>query len=114
MNVIFMAGFGRRFESVNDPEFVKLSEMVEYGMKLAGLENDLANFLPIISIVDYFAGTQLKMKQFVKTKRDPVYKQLIEEAATREGPNLVKSLAEDGFDLSDDEKIVFMCMYIID
>lgn len=112
MNVMFLACFGRKFNDIKDPEFVRLSSMIEQSMKYAGIENDLANFLPILSIVDYFAGSQATQKKFIKTQRDPVYRQLVEEALTREGPNVFKSLAENGLDFTEDEKIVLACKHV--
>jgi GTP-binding protein EngB required for normal cell division len=113
MNVISLACFGRKFDAVDDPEFIDLSDMVETSIKYAGIENDLANFLPLVSVFDYFAGTQVKMKRFIKKHRDPMYLRLIKEAKVREGPNVVKSLKANGFDFTDDENIVFICKFIL-
>lgn len=110
MNVMFATGYGRKFDSVEDPEFIDLSDIVETSLKFAGLENDMANFLPIASVFDYVAGTQSKMAKFAQTRLDPVFRKLIKAATEAEGPNLVKSLKEeDGSELSDDELRVFMC-----
>ncbi|KAI8638928.1 cytochrome P450 [Parasitella parasitica] len=109
LNVIYKVCFGARFDTIEDPQFIELSELIERTMSLGGLENDLASFLPILSIVDYFAGSQVKMKRFIKTKRDPVFKRLLKEAMQREGPNVVKSLSEQKYNFSEEEKIVLMC-----
>ncbi|GAA5812331.1 hypothetical protein MFLAVUS_005782 [Mucor flavus] len=95
MNVILTAAFGKRFDSVQDPEFYKIATMIETGMKYGGLENDLPNFLPVISIFDYMAGTQFKQRNYLKYERDPIYIKLIKEATTRDGPNVIKSLVEN-------------------
>lgn len=108
LNVVFTAAFGRRFESVNDPEFVDMSEMIEVIIKYGGIENDLANFLPFMTVVDYLTDSMAKMKSFISDQRDPVYRKLIEEAEHRDGPNVVKSLKENGFEFTDDETLVFM------
>jgi hypothetical protein len=81
-------------------------------MKLASLSNDLPSFLPALSIVDYFVGTQVKMKNFIYNERNPVYKKLIKEAFQKEGPNVIKSLGETGFEMSEDDMIVFMCKFL--
>jgi hypothetical protein len=52
----------------------------------------LASFLPFLSVVDYFAGSQVKMKRFIKTKRDPVFKRILKEEMLRKDFNVVKSL----------------------
>jgi hypothetical protein len=103
----------KKCESVDDNEFIKLSDLVETGIKYASIENDLENFLPIVSIFDYFTGTQVKMKRFIKKHSDPMYLRLIKEAEVREGPNVVKSLKANGFDFTDDENIVFICKFIL-
>lgn len=109
LNVIASACFGKKYESIHDPQFIKLAELIVESMKYAGLENDLPNFLPAFAIFDYFAGTQEKMKQFIKTRRDPMCKELIEFAMEQEGPNVVKSFQENGFNLSQDDLTVMMC-----
>ncbi|RCI06239.1 cytochrome P450 2 sub U member 1 [Rhizopus stolonifer] len=108
MNVIFQACFGRRFDSVDDPEFSKLAHMVETSMKYAGLEEDLPSFLPILSLFNYFSNKTSKWKNFINNERNPIYIKLIEEALKKEEPNVVKSLDENGFPMSMEEKIVFM------
>ncbi|CAO3656437.1 unnamed protein product [Mucor hiemalis] len=108
LNVIASACFGKKYESIHDPQFIKLAELIVESMKYAGLENDLPNFLPAFAIFDYFAGTQEKMKQFIKTRRDPMCKELIEFAMEQEGPNVVKSFQENGFNLSQDDLTVMM------
>lgn len=113
LNVVFTIAFGRRFESTDNPEFLKIIHMIEKSMKFLALEKDKPNFLPIISIIDYFAGTQAEMKHFTDTVRNPTFKKLIEEALMKEGPNVVKSLQEDGFDLSDKDRHVLLCTYMV-
>lgn len=80
-------------------------------MELASLDNDLPNFLPALSVVDYFIGTQVKMKNFTNNERNPVYRELIKEAFNKEGPNVIKSLGENGFVMDEEEMLVFMCKY---
>ncbi|KAK4514757.1 60S ribosomal protein L26A [Mucor velutinosus] len=109
LNVIYKVSFGDRFETIEDPKFHELSSLIEETMMLGGFENDLASFLPILSIVDYFAGSQVKMKHFIKTKRDPVFKRLLKEAMSRDGPNVVKSLEEQKYEFTEEDKIVLMC-----
>jgi hypothetical protein len=82
--------------------------MTETSEKYSALKNYMARFLPIISIVDYFAGTQIKMKKFIKNERNPIYTKLIKKARASEGVNIVKSLVENGFNVSEEETLVFV------
>jgi hypothetical protein len=112
LNVVSSACFGKTYESIHDPDFIKLAHLIVKSMGLAGLENDIPNFLPAFAIFDYFAGTQEKMKTFVQTQRDPICKKLIEFAKRQEEPNIVKSFEENGFVLEEENLIVMMCMLL--
>ncbi|OBZ85547.1 hypothetical protein A0J61_06394 [Choanephora cucurbitarum] len=110
MNVIFYAIFGRSFNSTEDPEFQKLSEITGRSIKYAALDEDLPSFLPIFSIFHFLSGKSKIWHDFIHEVRDPAYTKLIEEAYTKEGPNVVKSLDEYQMDLN--EKIVIMCKHL--
>lgn len=113
LNVMVSVLFGKKFESVKDSEFIQLSDIIEESMALSALEKDLANFLPVLSVYDYLTGTKNKMKHHINNNRNPIYQKLIREASTREGPNAIKSLKENGFHLSEEDILVFMCRLFI-
>lgn len=106
MNTVVLIGFGRRFSSKDDPTFLDVSSTIDEGLTLTGVEYDLANYLPIFSIHDYFKGAQKTLIRYLAERRDPVFHNLIKEAYHADGPNLVKYLEENGYDLSEEEKIV--------
>ncbi|KAI8356725.1 cytochrome P450 [Choanephora cucurbitarum] len=107
MNIIFDATFGRRFKSVEDPEFYFLAEIAERSLKNHGPENDMSSFLPILKIVDLFTGRQNKWKKFINEDRDPAFRRLIAEALLQEKPNLINSITSNGFEMDEEEIIVF-------
>lgn len=110
LNIITTICFGKQFETIDDPEFIDLTDAIEASMKLAGVENDLSNFLPVLQILDYFSGTRKKMQKFLAEKRNPLISSYIEEAEKSNQPNMVKSMNEKGFNMTLEEKIVLMCM----
>lgn len=109
MNIIFNVSFGRKFDSIDDPEFHELAHIVETSMELAAAANDLASFVPLLAPVDYFAGSQAKMKKFTDTKLSPTFKKLVKEARSKDTENLVKTLDASDFNLEEDELLVIMC-----
>ncbi|KAI8355565.1 cytochrome P450 [Blakeslea trispora] len=113
MNIIFDATFGKRFKSVEDPEFYDLAELSEQSLKNAGSENDLSSFLPIYKIADLFTGRQNKWKKFINERRNPAFRKLIAEALLQEKPNLINSLEANGFHLEEEERLVFSSDIII-
>ncbi|KAF1796681.1 cytochrome P450 [Mucor lusitanicus] len=106
LNIVFSIGFGKRYENIEDPEFDHVSECIVRSIMLGSLENDLASFIPAYFIVDYFAGSETVMRNFIENERNPRYRALMAEGLAREGPNVVKSLEE--FNLTADEKLVIM------
>ena len=107
----FDATFGKRFKSVEDPEFYALAELAEQSLRNGGSENDLSSFLPIYKIADIFTGRQNKWKKFINERRNPAFRKSIAEALLQEKPNLINSLEANGFHLEEDERLVFACKY---
>jgi hypothetical protein len=107
LNVVFSTCFGKRFDDIRNPEFVKVAKMIEGNTKYAGSASDVGHFLPIVSIFEFLSLSQVKKVDFMRNCRDPMYKQWVEEAATQDGSNLIKSLDEDGFDFTVEEKMAF-------
>lgn len=109
LNVITETCFSKRFNSVEDPEFIKLSSIVETTMLYCGAENDLANFLPIVSIYDYFFGNHAEKKNFNLNERNPHLRRMVKEATYAKGPNVIKALEDGGFKLTDEELMALAC-----
>ncbi|KAI7879545.1 cytochrome P450 [Mucor mucedo] len=103
MNTICRAAFGKHY-SFDDPEFKTMSHVTERSMTLAAMEQDLPNFLPIMTVVDYLSGKHAMMKDFINNERNPLYRKLIAEALETPGPNFVKSL--DAFNFTEEERLV--------
>lgn len=83
---------------------------MEFNIKNSAWENDLSNFLPILSVYEYFFGTLAEQKTFIRDERDPFFTRVVEDSDIIERPNVLKSLAEAGFDLSFNENFVLACM----
>ncbi|GAA5805858.1 hypothetical protein HPULCUR_011384 [Helicostylum pulchrum] len=108
LNVISSVCMGKQFDSVNDPAFIQLVDTLADAMKFAGLENDLPNFLPAISFIDYFTGIKGKMRDFIKHKRDPISTEFVREAYVSSRPNMIKSFKENGYDIPEEDMIVLL------
>ncbi|KAG2205811.1 hypothetical protein INT47_003994 [Mucor saturninus] len=106
MNTVTLIAFGRTFPSRDDRTFIEISETVDEGFKLSGVDYDMANYLPVFTIYDYFKGVRKILCQYLIEKRNPVYGSLIKEAHYTDGPNLVKYLDNHGYGLSEEETMV--------
>lgn len=112
INTIFAIAFGRKFKSIDDPDFKDLTGLIEDGLAYSGIEYDLATYLPIFSIYDFFTGDRAKIRSFVKERRNPSFRKFVKEGLQRSGHNLVKYLNEGHFDLSEDDlTVVFSMLY---
>lgn len=106
LNVVFDTVFGKGFDSIEDPEFLMLERLVEFNVKHSAWENDLTGILPILSIYEYFFGHQAEEIDHIINERNPYFRKIINEAAVKDDTNFIKSLAEHGYSLTEDEIIV--------
>ncbi|KAI7896202.1 cytochrome P450 [Mucor mucedo] len=108
MNTVTLIGLGKSFPNKDDPKFIELAHTIDEAFRLSGVDFDLASYLPIFIIYDYFKGVRQTFKHFVTEIRDPMFDALIKEAYDAEGPNLVKYLKENNYDLSEEETMVIL------
>lgn len=113
MNTVTLIAFGRTFPTRDDRTFIEISETIDEGFKLSGVDYDLANYLPVFTIYDYFKGVRKILSQYLIEKRNPVFGSLIKEAHYTDGPNLVKYLDDHGHGLSKEETMVIFCKLCI-
>jgi hypothetical protein len=105
LNVICAASFGRRYDSIYDPEYEKMASLVNQGIKFAEYGDDFV----FTSVFDFILRRQAKIRDYM-SKRNATFRQLIRQATLREGTNLIKSLEENDCGLSEDDTLVLMCM----
>lgn len=115
MNFIFGTCFGRRSESEEDPVFKQVVTMMETGLKIADVENDISSFLPILSFLGILFHREKKFDKHVKTLRDPVMKHLVKGALESDHDNLIKQLhgLKETHDLDDDDLLVTASKHIL-
>lgn len=63
-NVVNKTVFGKGFESVEDPEFLKMVHIAEDTATHCALENDLGSIHPLFSVYDYFFNKDAERRDF--------------------------------------------------
>ncbi|KAG2236928.1 cytochrome P450 [Thamnidium elegans] len=106
MNIATKINFGKRFESLQDPDYITMSEINKSSVILAGSAKNTCDFFPAFSVIDFFSGKKFRAKQFIKLHHNTFYRYMIQEARLREGTNLIKVLDENNCDSTEDERIV--------
>jgi hypothetical protein len=66
LSIVSNITLGKKFESLDDPNFKKTSYIMERSTKLCGFEYDLPNFLPIFRPLFYYMGVEKKIKEFIE------------------------------------------------
>ncbi|KAI8877874.1 cytochrome P450 [Backusella circina FSU 941] len=105
LSIISKVTLGKKFESVEDPDFKKISYIVEEGIKMAGPDYDMPNFLPIFGPVNYYFGVEKKMRDFVKNERDVYFRKYIEESRKNKVENMITALLYDD-EIFDEEEVL--------
>lgn len=110
MNVILLACLGISASSLEDPLFSSVVGIVDKTVKLAGPENDISTFLPILSFMDWLVQRNKTFLSFIDGQRNPLFRRLIAEALQKEDDNLVKTLygLKDEHSLEDDDIMVLI------
>lgn len=106
-NIILSLSVGKRFETIEDPEFAKLNELMHEGITLLLPKYDIAGLIPALYFIDYILGHEKSMKNNVKESRKLVH-QLIEEGLNKKEPNFVKSLQKNYPEMGKMETMVIL------
>ena len=108
MNFLFVTCLGMRATSVKDPLFVDVITVIDKNMKMCGVAEDTAWFLPILSVLDFILRKEVKQKAFIEEKRNPLFRRLIKESLASGEDSLTKSLyaLKDETGLLDDDGIM--------
>ncbi|KAI7855699.1 cytochrome P450 [Circinella umbellata] len=78
MNVVVSTCFGKRAKSINDTLFKEVCYITDTTTDI--MSTEINSFLPIMTIFDILFRTEAKMKKFITERRDPFFKQLLQEA----------------------------------
>ncbi|KAI9493482.1 cytochrome P450, partial [Zychaea mexicana] len=111
LNAIADPLLGMTAKSLDDPLCASVFGIFDSSIKWNGIFDDIYNLLPgLTKIIDFFVGNERRMKKFISRKRNPIIRQLIQQALEDDAPNVVKELHRDkernGFD--DDDILVFL------
>ncbi|KAI8100206.1 cytochrome P450 [Halteromyces radiatus] len=110
MNVILTTCFATRINSPESQLFKDIMEHMHGGLKMVGIENDLGQFLPIMSALDVILGKEKVYSDYVGKCRDPLLVRLIEEALSSGKDSMMKTLValKEEYGLNDKDIIVIM------
>ncbi|KAL0095609.1 hypothetical protein J3Q64DRAFT_1712018 [Phycomyces blakesleeanus] len=93
-NVIMSTCFGKRYNSIEDPEVVSMFAFINQHNIYARIEDDPGSFFPYLSWILNLSNKKRKMDQFVRANRDKLFYELIKEARNGTSDCFVKSLYE--------------------
>jgi hypothetical protein len=109
LNIILNITMGKRFESLDDPELSEIMKMLKANIYYEGIEMDLPNYLPILSVLNLFSNVGQEMRDHFSNSRDRIIKRLMAESAEKEEINFVKAINEEDSILDDTDKLVLLC-----
>ena len=111
MNVVISTCFGKRAESTNDILFKEVCYITNTTTDI--MSTEINSFLPIMTIFDILFRRETKMKKFITERRDPFFKDLLQEAIDNKVDCFATSLLEME-DVNDPANVlVTLCMYSI-
>ncbi|KAI8139433.1 cytochrome P450 [Fennellomyces sp. T-0311] len=102
LNYVLQTGFGMRIASEEDQLFKDIIQFIDEGLIIGAPHNDLGGFLPVLSFVDVLLGRDKMFKKYISTRRDPLFRQLIQQAANSDQDCLFKRLIQQQTELGLD------------
>ncbi|KAI8890613.1 cytochrome P450 [Backusella circina FSU 941] len=113
LNIICQIAFSKKFKSVDDPEFLDISDLVETMIKLGGPDRNLPAFFPALKIFKFLSKSENQLVDLVRNRRDPTLLELRRHALQSDTPNIVKSLEEDGTPFNIEDILVILSDLIV-
>ena len=92
LNFILQVTAATRLESIEDPTFQSISQLVHYALIYSGVAGDLVSYTPSLAWIDRLKGTREKMQALINNRRDLIISKLIEGAMKKEEDSLIKEL----------------------
>ncbi|KAI8985318.1 cytochrome P450 [Pilobolus umbonatus] len=105
-SIIVMIGFGKRYSSIGDKDFLDLANLVLTAEENIGIKGNLSNYIPILAILDHLVGKKKKIDNLIYNKQEPLMRTLLKEALECSESNMVKSIKESGTEMDEDNTIV--------
>ncbi|KAI8879201.1 cytochrome P450 [Backusella circina FSU 941] len=105
LSIIASVTLGKKFTSIDDPEFKKTAAIIERSVQLLGPEYDIPNYLPIFGPLYHLLGIEKSMRDFVKNERDVEFSKYITESREKNLDNIITALVNDS-EYFDDEEIL--------
>ncbi|KAI8885219.1 cytochrome P450 [Backusella circina FSU 941] len=113
LSIISKIALGKKFESLDDPNFKKTRFIMAKSTKLCGFEYDLPNFLPIFRPLFYYLGVEKKMKEFIENERDVVFGKYITETRDNKLDNIITALVNDSDNFDEDDILAIITDMVI-
>ncbi|KAI9488241.1 cytochrome P450 [Zychaea mexicana] len=94
LNVILSTCFGKRAKSTEDPLFHEITYLMAEGGKRSSPAEEMNTFLPITAVLDVIFRKRQNMDKFIREKRNPTFRRLIQECLDNDADCLAKTLFE--------------------
>ncbi|KAI7872669.1 cytochrome P450 [Spinellus fusiger] len=108
LNIMSRVCLGTRFESLNDPLFVKFININRLSMLYRGLVENMDACIPVMKYMNYARGKNREKYDFVNNTRTPVLKQLIAKAIEKDEDCVVKRMKNSKGSITYDDEDVLM------
>ncbi|KAI7867272.1 cytochrome P450 [Spinellus fusiger] len=109
LNVILRICFGTRMNSIEDPTFDNIVDIVQLTLLYADMKENIDTYLPALGFIRYLKGRDKRQKDFINNLRNPVFRKLIKEAIEKDEDCVVKIMKNsEKKDMYDEDDILMV------
>ncbi|KAI7866128.1 cytochrome P450 [Spinellus fusiger] len=94
LNVILRICLGTRMDSIEDPNFQNIVDIVQLTLLYGGVDENIDAYIPALSFISYLKGTSNRNRDFIDNLRNPVLERMIKQAIERNEDCLVKIMRD--------------------
>ncbi|KAI7873064.1 cytochrome P450 [Spinellus fusiger] len=109
-NIMSRICLGTRFESLDDPTFVKFIDINRLSMEYQGMSENIDSYIPILKYINYIRDNDRKKRDFTNNLRTPVLKQLIVNSIEKDEDCIVKRMrnSKDSINYDDEDMLTIL------
>ncbi|KAI7867226.1 cytochrome P450 [Spinellus fusiger] len=84
LNVILRICLGTRMDSIEDPDFQNILDIMQLSMTYSGVDENIESYIPALSFISYIQNKDKRNHDFINNFRNPYIRKMIEKAIERD------------------------------
>ncbi|KAI7867257.1 cytochrome P450 [Spinellus fusiger] len=113
LNVILRICLGTRIDSIEDPDFQNIVNIMQLSLKYLSVDENIDTYVPALSFISYIQNKDKRNHDFINNFRNPHIRKMIEKAIERDEDCMVKRMKESKKNMYDEDDMLVLVSEMI-